>query len=258
LKIIKKNKTLMKNTLFLPVLAVLLIFGCGKPNPNSTQSAFPSKAETKPQYDQTSFGVYKGVIIGSSGFILFRINNGDNIVKGYLTIDDKKDTLSTTQTLVAGKPIVDLKFTGKFSSMVLNAEADGNSAEVTDIKIEGHPGNVAGIVVHENSTQQVFCYEGKFSGNQTGTFNCTKIGAGRGDSTEGFVSLYFAAKFALDTLYTGGGYLYHNEVEARIYNPSNWRSEFYIQGKFNNDNFTGTWDFSEVYGKGTFSCVRTY
>lgn len=254
-----KHKPLMKNTLFLCSLTTMLIFGCGKPDTKSSNNSLPAKAETKRQYDNTSFGVYKGVIIGSSGYIVFRINNGDNVIKGYLSIDDKKDTLSTTQTLVAGQRIVDLKFAGSFSSMTLNADNDGQGAQISNIKIEGHPGNVAGIVVHENSTRQVFCYEGKLSGSQMGTFNCTKIGAGRGDSTEGFVDVSFAAKFTLDTLYVGYGYLYHNEINANFYTFPDFRDvKFSVQGKFDNNNFNGTWDFSEVYGKGTFHCVRTY
>lgn len=233
----------------------MLIFGCKKPDANEN-ATFPNKAETKAQYDNTSFGVYKGVIIGSSGYIVFKINNGDNIIKGYLTIDDKKDTLSTTQTLVAGQPIVDLKFAGRFSSLTLNADRDGNGAEITNIKIDGHPGNVMGIVVHENSTQQVFCYEGKLSGSQSGTFNCTRIGIRRGDSTE---TVNFAVKFSLDTLYLGTGYLYREKMSAQLYNPATWiDNHFMIEGKMDNYNFQGTWDFSEVYGKGTFNCVRTY
>lgn len=61
---------LMKNTILFLLFSTILIFSCSKLD-DKTSNQFPTNAETKPQCDNTSFGVYKGVIIGSSGYIVF-------------------------------------------------------------------------------------------------------------------------------------------------------------------------------------------
>lgn len=240
----------MKKTLVLCTLASMLIFSCTKPTTNENTS-LPAKAETKPQYDNTSFGVYKGVIVGSTGSIVFRINNGDNVVKGYLSIDNKKDTLSTTQTLVAGQPIVNVKFTGRISSMTLNADADGRNSEISNIKIDGHT-KVAGVIFHEQSTKQVFCYEGKLTGNLSGTINFTRIAADSKDSA--YVSAI--AKFSNnDTLFVSRGGFANNITTCISYSGA---TPFIFTGKMESGNLNGTWfDFTQK-NKGSFSCVRTY
>ncbi len=241
----------MRNAL-LCSLATLLIFGCGKPDTKLSNNNLSAEAETKPQYDNTSFGVYKGVIIGSSGYIVFRINNGDNVVKGYLTIDDKKDILSTTETLVAGQPIKNVRFTGNFSSMTLNANADGNSAWLSDIKIDGHPDDVAAIIFHENSNQQVSSYEGKISGDLSGTINFNRIA--NNDTT------FSIMKFKNNPfVYYGYGYRWpvsNDTIQFNFFDENPGYYEF--KGILKNDQINGTWK-NEVNGKnGSFSSVRTY
>ena len=147
----------MQKIAYLSVLLTIL-FACNKSdtNNNGNNTGLATSPETKPQYDHTVFGVYKGVIIGSSGTIIFRINNGDNVVKGYLTIDNQKDTLTTTANITLGQPLVNVLFTGNISSMRVSANADGSNASLSNIQINGH-NNVTGFIIHENSTKQVLC-----------------------------------------------------------------------------------------------------
>jgi len=72
----------MQKKVYLSVLVVIL-FACNKSDTdnNGNNVGLSTSPETKPQYNNTVFGVYKGVIIGSSGTIIFKINNGDNVVK---------------------------------------------------------------------------------------------------------------------------------------------------------------------------------
>lgn len=241
----------MKNRILLCSLASLLIFSCKKSDTKKDEVALPTKAETKAQYDNTSFGVYKGVIVGSTGFIVFRINNGDNVVKGFLSIDGKNDTLSTTQTLVAGQPITDVEFTGRISSMTLNADADGRNAEISNIRIDGH-NNVGGVIFHEQSTKQVFCYEGKITGSLNGTINFTTIAADSRDTAY----TYSIAKFVNnDTLYIGQSGLKNNKIISVAYGGM---YPYIFNGTVENANLNGTWFDAMQVNKGTFSCVRTY
>lgn len=179
-------KRLAQLVLLLPLLGYFVIStlpSCKKSNTgNNNDNGLSNNPETKSQYNNTTFGVYKGVIIGSSGTIIFRINNGDNVVKGYLTIDNQKDTLTTNAPITMGQALVNVLFTGKISSMRISANADGCNASLSNIQINGH-NNVTGFIIHENSTKQVLCYEGTFSGSESGIINVTRVGLTGGDTT---------------------------------------------------------------------------
>lgn len=250
----------MKTIVYLFALSVILFSACKK---SSTEEqlpdGLPKTAETKSQYNNTSFGVYKGVILGSSGNIILRINNGDNTVKGYLTIDNQNDTLATTQQLIAGQPIVNLNLTGRISSMTFSANADGSNAKISNLNIAGHP-NPTALIVHENSTQQVLLYEGTFSGDLNGRINFVKIGTPiRSQPVE------FIAKISTDNFYLRGQAV--PEVDTArtnthyMYDYGNPVRSFEGYPTFTQTKVTGTYaSYVNNVGlfRGTFDCIRTY
>lgn len=240
----------MRVKFFILCALALTIFSCGK-SKTEKDNSFATKAETKPQFDKTSFGVYKGVIVGSSGYIVFRINNGDNVVKGFLKIDGREDVLTTNEVLVAGKAISNVLFTGSFSSMRLSADADGKNAELSDIKIEGHK-YAGGYISHEKSNQQIILYEGTFNGIYSGIFNIARVGTGQHDS------LFALMKFSSDTLlHTGHGF---NEDSLRLSFYSYFGEIKFVAKKIPDaasGNIDGTW-FYENQNAGAFAVKRTY
>lgn len=224
-----------------------------------TVTTLPSKAETKSQYDNTNFGVYKGVIIGSTGIIVFYINNENNVVKCYLSIDNKKDTLNTTAKIVLGQPIVDVLFTGKFSSVVINADKNGKNATLSKIKIDGH-NNVESYIEHEKSTSQIKCYEGTMTGDLTGTFNCIRFGSIPD-------TVYSIIKFAgNDTTYKGFGgneatSAYPDTLALIISRPLTTSFVGSIGATFYGDTLKGIWRMnfgSRPYKGGKVTAIRTY
>ncbi len=254
----------MKTLFYLSILSTLLFFACKKSAEQTVDKhppGVPTSAETKSQFDNTSFGVYKGVVVGSSGIIVLKINNGDNTVIGYLTIDNQKDTLTTTQSLVAGQPITNLFFSGRLSSFRLSANADGSNAQISNLTITGHP-NATAIVVHENSNRQVLLYEGIFTGEISGRINFVKAGTEvRSEPVE------FVAKVSTDSYYIKG--IGHPEQDTGSRNHTH---AIFDQGG-NPRGFTGymTFNLSEVTGPfnsyvhselrsytGTVNCKRTY
>lgn len=250
----------MKKTahvVLLILLSGIFIISCKKSSTdsNDNSNSLSTIPETKSQYDNTSFGVYKGVIIGSSGTIIFRINNGDNVVKGYLTIDNQKDTLTTTATITLGQPISNILFTGKISSMRISTNADGSNARLSNIQINGH-NNVTGFIIHEKSTKQVLCYEGTFSGGASGIINATRVGLNNHDTT------YILAKVQSvndTTLYRGYEQTVQDTVRVNLYYGSNSQFQIlgiYNTGSFNSNTFNGTW--KGAYGNGQFTTRRTY
>lgn len=256
----KSVRSMLKNAFLFALLISGFILSCKKPDTKLPDDSFPAIAETKPQYNNTSFGVYKGVVIGSVGTIVFRINNGDAIVKGYLNIDNQKDTLSTTQSVVAGQPLVNLAFTGRFSSMTLSADADGSNAVISNLVIAGHP-NARALLVHENSTQPVLCYGGTFSGDLNGTICFVKTGAAIRSAP-----VLFLAKASVDTFFLRGNAVPETDSSRThthyMYDLGNPVRTFSGYPTFSSAAVTGPWvsyyppTASSL--RGTINCVRTY
>ena len=250
----------MKRRFIFPV-ACLFFLACNKSSsdkPADNPSIFPTAAETKPAYNNTSFGVYKGVIVGSSGTIIFRVNNGDNIIKGYLSVDDKKDTLSTSETIQAGEAIHNVLFQGSISSMRVSANADGSNAALTEIQINGHQ-NVTGFIRHENADQQIYCYEGTFTGTASGIITATRQGMNNNNDSAFFLIKVTSVN---DTsLYRGFDGVRQDSTLVYVYNYPEITPAFTIHGIFNMGDFNpntlnGTW--SGKYGEGQFTTHRTW
>lgn len=254
----------MKYLFSLSIISTVLFFACKKNNsqqPDQHPPGVPTTAETKPQYDNTSFGVYKGVIIGSSGIIIIKVNNGDNSIKGYLTIDSQKDTLSTSQTLTPGQAISNLTLTGRFSSLRLSANADGSNAQISNLTITGHP-NANALIVHENSNRQVLLYEGVFSGEITGRINFVKVGTeARTEPVE------YIARVSIDNYNIRGMARAELDSGSRdhthyIFDIGGYSRGFAGYMKFTLSNVTGPFNsyvHSELRSyRGDVDCKRTY
>jgi hypothetical protein len=248
-------KTMHSIKLFILLITftIIVVPGCQK---SGTTPASPddnvssTDLGTKAQYNNTSSGVYKGVVIGSTGTIVFTINNGNNAIKGFLTIDNIRDTLTTVQTIVPGQPINNVTFTGRISSMKLSANADGSNATLSNISITGHS-NVAILIIHENSTKQILCYEGNYSGSLSGTLNCARVGTNDGDT------VYVLAQFNDTLKLQSYGKVINNNTTM------NFGPVYSIQGSFSGNNFNGTWTHmafgtGTIIDTGTFACTRTY
>ena len=240
----------MRNKLLLICALALTIYSCGKSQTDKA-NGLATTAETKSKYNNTSFGVYKGVIVGSSGYIVFRINNGDDVVKGNLKIDGREDELTTTGKLIAGQKISNVLFTGSFSSMKLSADADGRNAHLTDIRIQGHS-HVGAYITHENSNVPVMLYEGTFTGNASGMINYTKVGTAPADS------IFTLMKMTGDTmLFTGYGYN-SDQLNLEVW-PYSTTMKFTgtkmpATGEQKSE---GSWFLEGIKG-GTFTIKRTY
>lgn len=125
--------------------------------------------------NSSSKGIYKGVIIGSSGTITFDISNNGTAITAVMIIDGVTVTLTSTVTWVAGQAYV-APFTGTLSGQTVTINfsvgATGSTPTVTSSNIPGHP-NASLTIIKETSTGLVECFEGTYSTTrpETGTFN---------------------------------------------------------------------------------------
>ncbi|RKD20216.1 hypothetical protein BCY91_00905 [Pelobium manganitolerans] len=139
----------------------------------STCSATP---EATAANDNSSKGIYKGVILGSSGTIKFDISNStSNTITAKMVIDGTTVNLTTTTAWVAGQLYV-APFKGTLNgqevSITFSVDATGAGATIVSSNIPGH-GNAVFVIAKETSSALVRCFEGIYqtSDKEKGTFN---------------------------------------------------------------------------------------
>lgn len=178
-----------KNTLILNLALVAIVFltviGCKKKEELVNSVTTPSYSctscitapEAKSAYDNSSRGMYKGVVIGSSGTIKFDIGNTDtSTIKAYMVIDGVSVTLTANVKWVAGSSYVS-PFTGTLNgetvSITFSVDATGANPTVTSMNIPGHP-NATLAIAKETSTSLIKVFEGTAKNTTTSknaTFN---------------------------------------------------------------------------------------
>jgi len=165
------KKKIMKKIALLFTIAAL-VYGCKKDEkkeetPAPSQPYACATCNTSPEAvagnDTKSGGVYKGILVGSTGTIKIVLQNGTSDVKAFVDFDDIKDTLTTTDLAGwnSGDPINNVTFTGKTITMTFSVAADGSSP-IVNIIIPGHS-NVTTSIAKETSTVILKCYEGTYT-----------------------------------------------------------------------------------------------
>ena len=170
----------MKKLKFLAiVLAITFLTGCKKDDDAPDNSYTCATCKTTPDAlaanNSSSKGVYKGVVIGSTGTISFDIANNGTAITATMTLDGVTATLTSTVAWVSGQPYV-AAFTGTLSgqavSITFSVSATGGTPVVTASNIPGHA-SASFNIIKETSAGLVECFEGTYSTTlpETGTFN---------------------------------------------------------------------------------------
>ncbi len=124
--------------------------------------------------DASAKGIYKGIVVGSSGTLSINIQNGSNNITGTLVIDGVSIALTSSVTYVDGQPYLAL-FTGTYNNLpvVINfsVAVGGGTPTVISSDIPGHP-NAVFTIAKETSTSLIEAFEGTYSkAGETGIFN---------------------------------------------------------------------------------------
>lgn len=161
-----------KNSWLLLLVAATLIFsGCGD---DENGPSFANSPEARPENDASGKGIYKGVLIGSSGYVKVNMDNaGNGSISLTLNIDGTNYNLITLQTYSP-----EYGFEGNFIGLVggdsatigFYTNANGTSYGFFNINIPGHP-NACLQLAKERSNALVRCFGGTFSGSDSGTIN---------------------------------------------------------------------------------------
>ncbi|MCW3110743.1 MAG: hypothetical protein JWQ09_5249 [Segetibacter sp.] len=162
---------------------MLALLACKKDETPAEEPFTCSTCSTTPRAvaanDATSKGVYKGIVIGSSGTIMFDINNTATTITAAMVIDGITVNLTSNVSWVAGQAYV-APFTGTLNgspvSITFSVASNGGSPTVTTSSIPGHA-NASFNIIKETSTGLLECWEGTYSTTkpETGTFNLLLI-----------------------------------------------------------------------------------
>jgi hypothetical protein len=167
---------ILKNTCIIFIM-ILSMTACKK---DKTETAYTcTTCSTTPQAlaanDGSSKGIYKGVIIGSTGTISFNILNSGTTITAIMVIDGVTVNLTSAVTWVAGQAYV-ADFTGTLNgsavSIRFSVGLSGGTPTVTTSSIPGHP-SASFTIIKETSTNLVEAFEGTYHTTlpEDGTFN---------------------------------------------------------------------------------------
>ncbi len=131
--------------------------------------------EAKTEYDGSSKGIYKGILVASTGTIRFNVGNDGSSITAIMVIDGETVSLSSSIAWENGEPYI-APFTGTMNggpvSITFSVAPDGNDPKVTASSIPGHP-NASFTLIKETSNALVEGFEGNYSisDGTKGTFN---------------------------------------------------------------------------------------
>ena len=214
----------MKKIITLAVIGLFFIT-CSNDD-NSSSSNLPEKPQAKAEFDNSNFGIYKGVFTGSSGVIFVNIKN-DGKISATLLLDGITYEFSTTENITQNQAIEGLTFTSGKLSFVFHVKASGLEPLITNIDISGHPNSFI-LIMKEVSTAIVKCYEGTYSGTDSGIFNVV--------ISDNFLSGLAKSNDESDGIFIVpiAGNTTGNIIDAST-------QEVIIKGSINNYNLNGTW-----------------
>lgn len=174
--------TMKKILLSLAIVAIsasAIFISCKKSDDSSSTpykcTTCSTTPEAKAAWDASSKGIYKGIVVGSTGTIKFDIANDTSAITATMDIDGTTVILTSNVSWVNGQAYI-APFTGTLNGQTvtihLSVGASGSNPTVTSADIPGHP-NAVFDIVKETSNALIECYEGTYSTTkpETGTFN---------------------------------------------------------------------------------------
>ena len=215
---------------------------CSKSN-EDVSSNFINTPEAKSEYDNSNFGVYKGVFVGSTGYIVIYVNN-DNVVKATVVIDGSVYTFTPASgQSVSQNQTTSIQFQNNIGYFTFSVSSNGSNPTISFVNVFGHTGAQI-IIVKERSATLVKCMEGTFSGSSRGTWNgvlVDNIFKGLGADEDG---TYFSASSGVD-------------ANGKITNGTTTTGAIF-SGSFSGNNGSGSWTDTQYPGSGTWRVTRTY
>lgn len=242
-----KTNQMKKNSILGILLSLigLFIISCSNNDDSILEGDVLSESpEAIAQFDNSNFGIYKGVFVGSSGTIVVNINN-DNSVSANLVIDGTTYLFATNQIIQENLPTI-INFTSGNNSFTFSVSLDGSNPQIYNVSIEGHP-NATILLVKETSSMLVELFEGTYAGNdnnqELGTFNAVV-------SENVMIVLAYSSTYGV--FYTAAGVINGQTISGLTSTGTSFT------GNVNDDDMSGTWNNNQSNENGIWSATRTY
>lgn len=219
------------------VVLIGMTWSCGSDSSTPAPSNLSTKPEALAAENGKSGGIYKGAVVGSSGVITVRLQNG--VKEIVITIDGTSKTLTTTalDAWVSGDLIKNAVFLSADGwQATFSVTATGGNPSVL-LSIPGHS-NVVAAMFKELSTALVRVYEGTYSGTASGTWNFAIQGPA-------LIGVYRSA----DNQTTGSIYGIVDSSTISLDSPSG-------TGTLSGNSASGSWQTSSPGGAGTWTGNR--
>ncbi len=228
--------------LILALILATLSFSCSDDDNSSSGGSLSNTPMAKEEYNNSNYGVYKGVFVGSTGNVLININN-DGTLSAKIVIDGKTYNFTTEET-VELEETTSITFTNtRGDSFDFYVNYDGAYPDISNISIEGHPDAYI-YVIKEQSDQLVKCFQGTAKqGNQlVATFNLIISG----DEVHGIAK---SSNSGSSDLLMGS--IEGNQISGHVVDD-----EVTFIGTVNGNNANGTWIHHGDQEEGTWSGKR--
>jgi hypothetical protein len=241
----------MKNlTTIFSVLLVLTLFSSCKKD-NSYNNQFSDIPEANAKFDNIpDSGLFRGVMIGSSGTIIIDGNNFGKGITATATIDGERFFFDRVATPIGQDGVFLKASNGSTLHIALNNQ---DVYEVVEANIIGHP-NAKFIIEKETSQARVRCYEGTYSGGDNGVIN--GLVYKEFDSNTVSLEAIFRSNADPTFIHSAGG----NANTDDIVVAGNASTGSTFSGKVfgsNQNEINGTWTNSRFNINGKFNCKRT-
>lgn len=174
----KNLKNLIAWLVIPSLLFGIVLISCSKDDsaPDSSYTCLTCKTtpDALVANDASVKGVYKGIVVGSTGTISINIQNGSSAITATMILDGVSVALTSNVAVVDGQSYV-APFTGTFNgsaiSMTFSVGSGGTSPTIISSSIPGHP-NTVFVLSKETSTSLIEAFQGTYTyDGQTGVFN---------------------------------------------------------------------------------------
>jgi hypothetical protein len=149
------------------IMGILILHSCSNCDP-STDEKLPNESTAKTAYNNSNFGIYKGILIGSSGIVMININN-NGTTNAILTIDGVRHEFRAIDH-VAEHQSTPIRFAKNDNSFDFMVGENGENPTILNCNLKNYP-QVKIQVAKEQSSSPIKCYQGRYTGDDAGIFN---------------------------------------------------------------------------------------
>ena len=149
------------------LLGLLILHSCSNCDP-STDEKLPNESIAKTAYNNSNFGIYKGILVGSSGIVMININN-NGTTNALLTIDGVRLEFNAIEQVTEHQS-TPIRFANNDNSFDFMVGENGENPTILNCNFKNYP-QVKIQVAKEQSSSPIKCYQGRYTGNDAGIFN---------------------------------------------------------------------------------------